>query len=98
MAFAHPSSDNRVSRHLAVEVPIVQAPMGWIARSQLASAVSRAGACGIIETSSGEIEAVKAGRIDSVRPVADIIADTVREFGEVVARLAGGTRMSGVPS
>jgi enoyl-[acyl-carrier protein] reductase II len=30
-----------------------------------------------------------AGRIDSVRPVADIIADTVREFGEVVARLAG---------
>jgi len=30
-----------------------------------------------------------AGRIDSVRPVADIITDTVREFGEVVARLAG---------
>jgi enoyl-[acyl-carrier protein] reductase II len=33
--------------------------MGWIARSQLASAVSSAGACGIIETSSGELEAVK---------------------------------------
>ncbi|MGA1074756.1 MAG: nitronate monooxygenase, partial [Ilumatobacteraceae bacterium] len=30
-----------------------------------------------------------AGRIDAVRPVADIIADTVREFAEVVARLAG---------
>ena len=30
-----------------------------------------------------------AGRIDAVRPVADIIADTVREFGEVVARLQG---------
>ena len=30
-----------------------------------------------------------AGRIDAVRPVADIIADTVREFGETVARLAG---------
>jgi enoyl-[acyl-carrier protein] reductase II len=30
-----------------------------------------------------------AGRIDSIRPVADIIADTVREFGEVVARLHG---------
>ncbi len=30
-----------------------------------------------------------AGRIDEVRPVADIIADTVREFGEVVARLQG---------
>ncbi len=33
--------------------------MGWIARSQLASAVSNAGACGIIETSSGELDAVK---------------------------------------
>ena len=30
-----------------------------------------------------------AGRIDSVRPVADIIADTVREFAETVVRLAG---------
>lgn len=31
---------NRVPAHTGVEVPIVQAPMGWIARSQLASAVS----------------------------------------------------------
>jgi enoyl-[acyl-carrier protein] reductase II len=30
-----------------------------------------------------------AGRIDAVRPVADIIAETVREFGEVVASLQG---------
>jgi enoyl-[acyl-carrier protein] reductase II len=30
-----------------------------------------------------------AGRIDEVRPVADIVADTVREFGEVVSRLGG---------
>jgi enoyl-[acyl-carrier protein] reductase II len=30
-----------------------------------------------------------AGRIDAIRPVADIIADTVREFVETVARLAG---------
>ena len=33
--------------------------MGWIARSQLASAVSEAGAFGIIETSSGELDAVR---------------------------------------
>jgi enoyl-[acyl-carrier protein] reductase II len=33
-----------------------------------------------------------AGRIDAIRSVADIIADTVREFGEVVARLQGGDR------
>lgn len=48
-----------MSRDLGVPIPILQAPMGWIARSQLASAVSRTGACGIIETSSGELDAVK---------------------------------------
>ena len=42
---------NRVTDLLGVDVPIVQAPMGWIARSQLASAVCEAGAMGIIETS-----------------------------------------------
>ena len=51
--------DNRVTRDLGVEIPIVQAPMGWIARAPLASAVSRAGACGIIETSSGELDAIR---------------------------------------
>jgi enoyl-[acyl-carrier protein] reductase II len=51
--------DNRVTRMLGVDIPIVQAPMGWIARSTLASAVSKAGACGIIETSSGELDAIK---------------------------------------
>lgn len=44
---------------LGVRYPIVQAPMGWIARSQLASAVSNAGGMGIIETSSGELEVIK---------------------------------------
>ena len=39
--------------------PIIQAPMGWIARSQLASAVCEAGGMGIIETSSGEIDNCK---------------------------------------
>jgi enoyl-[acyl-carrier protein] reductase II len=57
--YAHPAFDNRVAHDLGVEIPIVQAPMGWIARSQLASAVSIAGACGIIETSSGELDAIK---------------------------------------
>ncbi len=50
---------NRVTEMLGVETPVVQAPMGWIARSQLASAVSEAGALGIIETSSGELDAVR---------------------------------------
>lgn len=45
---------NRVLAHTGARYPIVQAPMGWIARFELASAVSRAGGLGIIETSSGE--------------------------------------------
>ena len=48
---------NRFLAHTGARYPIVQAPMGWIARSALASAVSRAGGLGIIETSSGETEA-----------------------------------------
>jgi enoyl-[acyl-carrier protein] reductase II len=44
---------NRITELLGVEYPIIQAPMGWIARAQLASAVSNAGGLGIIETSSG---------------------------------------------
>jgi enoyl-[acyl-carrier protein] reductase II len=51
---------NRVLAHCGARYPIVQAPMGWIARSALASAVSRAGGLGIIETSSGETEACQA--------------------------------------
>lgn len=50
---------NRVTEMLGVEIPLVQAPMGWIARSQLASAVSNCGALGIIETSSGELDAIR---------------------------------------
>jgi enoyl-[acyl-carrier protein] reductase II len=48
---------NRVLAHTGIQYPIVQAPMGWIARAQLASAVSNAGGLGVIETSSGETEA-----------------------------------------
>src|SRR5882724_10842595 len=51
---------NRVLAHTGVTYPIMQAPMGWIARAQLASAVSNAGGLGVIETSSGQIEAVRA--------------------------------------
>ena len=40
--------DRRLIELLQIEFPIVQAPMGWIARSALASAVSRAGGLGIV--------------------------------------------------
>src|ERR1700758_4016556 len=69
---------NRITEMLGVDYPIVQAPMGWIARSQLASAVSNAGGLGIIETSSGELDAVK-GEIQKMRTL------TTKPFGVNVA-------------
>ncbi len=78
-AASHPAFDNRVSRDLGVDIPIVQAPMGWIARSQLASAVSATGACGIIETSSGELDVVK----DEIRKMRDL---TDKPFGVNIAQ------------
>jgi len=70
---------NRVTEMLGVEIPILQAPMGWIARSQLASAVSNAGALGIIETSSGELDVVK----DEIRKMHDL---TDKPFGVNIAQ------------
>jgi len=51
---------NRVTQHTGSKYPIIQAPMGWIARSKLASAVCNAGGFGVIETSSGEVDNCKA--------------------------------------
>lgn len=61
---------NRVLAHTGARYPIIQAPMGWIARSQLASAVCAAGGLGIIETSSGETENCKA-EIRRMREITD---------------------------
>ena len=71
--------DNRVTRMLGVKTPIVQAPMGWIARSPLASAVSNAGAMGIIETSSGELDAIR-GEIAAMKEL------TNKPFGVNIAQ------------
>ena len=62
--------DNRVTRLLGVQHPIIQAPMGWIARAPLASAVSNAGGMGIIETSSGELDVIR-GEIRRMRELTD---------------------------
>ena len=61
---------NRITELLGVEYPIVQAPMGWIARAPLASAMSNAGGMGIIETSSGQLEEVR-GEIAKMRDLTD---------------------------
>ena len=65
---------NRVTQHLGTKYPIIQAPMGWIARSKLASAVSNAGGLGVIETSSGEVEACK----EEIKKMAEL---TDKPFG-----------------
>jgi enoyl-[acyl-carrier protein] reductase II len=70
---------NRVTELLGVDIPIVQAPMGWIARAQLASAVSNAGAMGIIETSSGELDVIR----DEIRKMRDL---TEKPFGVNIAQ------------
>ena len=70
---------NRVTDMLGVELPIVQAPMGWIARSPLASAVSNAGGMGIIETSSGELDVIK----EEIKKMRDL---TDKPFGVNIAQ------------
>src|SRR6201992_3219252 len=71
---------NRITPMLGVEYPIVQAPMGYIARAQLASAVSNAGGLGIIETSSGDLPAVR----EEIRKMRDL---TAKPFGVNIAQL-----------
>jgi enoyl-[acyl-carrier protein] reductase II len=71
---------SRVSELLGVDYPIVQAPMGFIARAQLASAVSNAGALGIIETSSGQLDQVR----DEIAKMRDL---TDKPFGVNIAQL-----------
>ena len=62
--------NTRFTQALGIDIPVVQAPMGWIARSQLASAVSNAGGLGVIETSSGELDIIK-GEIAKMRELTD---------------------------
>ena len=70
---------NRITEMLGIQYPIVQAPMGWIARAPLASAMSNAGGMGIIETSSGLLEEVRA----EITKMADL---TDKPFGVNIAQ------------
>lgn len=74
-----PPIQNRVTQMLGIEHPIVQAPMGWIARSPLASAVSNAGGMGIIETSSGELDVLR----EEIKKMRDL---TNKPFGVNIAQ------------
>lgn len=68
---------NRVCELARIDIPIIQAPMTYIAGAQLAAAVSSAGALGIIETTSEQ------GRAD-IRRVREL---TARPVGANIALL-----------
>ncbi|MCU1397784.1 MAG: nitronate monooxygenase [Acidimicrobiales bacterium] len=70
----------RITEMLGIDYPIIQAPMGWIARAQLAAAVSNAGGLGIIETSSGLLDEVRL----EIAKMADL---TDKPFGVNIAQL-----------
>jgi enoyl-[acyl-carrier protein] reductase II len=72
-----PAGANRLCALANVDIPIIQAPMTYIAGAQLAAAVSNAGALGIIETTSEQ------GRAD-VQRVRDL---TDRPVGANIALL-----------
>src|SRR5262245_32902522 len=80
MRRSFPLMKTRITELLGIEHPIVQAPMGYIARAQLASAVSNAGGLGIIETSSGRLEEVR----DEIAKMRDL---TDKPFGVNIAQL-----------
>lgn len=86
---APPPLRTRVSELLGVDYPIVQAPMGYIARAQLASAVCEAGAFGIVETSSGRLDEVRV-EMEKMRELTD------RPWGVNIAQmLVGGLDVVG---
>jgi len=78
--FAPAPIKNRITELLGIDYPIIQAPMGWIARSPLASAVSNAGGLGIIETSSGELDNIR-------REIEKMDELTQNPFGVNIAQL-----------
>ena len=66
--------NNRVVRDTGARYPILQAPMSWIARARLVSAVSSAGGMGLLETSGRDLEA-------SMREAELVRKATDRPFG-----------------
>ena len=78
---------NRFTQKLGITIPVVQAPMGWIARSALASAVSNAGGLGVIETSSGELDAIR----EEIRKMGEL---TDKPLGPTSPRLLSAIRIS----
>lgn len=63
-----PPLQTRISALLGVDYPVIQAPMSWVARAQLAAAMSNAGGFGIVETGSRQLDEIR----DEIRKMADL--------------------------
>jgi enoyl-[acyl-carrier protein] reductase II len=54
-----PVFDNRITRLLGVDIPVANAPMGFVATTELVTAMAEAGAIGLVPGSVGTVEARK---------------------------------------
>lgn len=59
MSIASPTFDNRITRLLGVAIPIANAPMGFVANTDLVSAMANAGGIGLVPGSVGTVAARK---------------------------------------
>ncbi len=75
--------DKRITRMRGIGIPVIQAPMGWIARSQLASPVSSAG--GMTHRCR------RAGRADPRRDPQRVLRDRARTRCLLPRRALNGT-------
>ena len=87
-----------ICERLGIEYPVFQAGMGWVARADLAAAVSAAGGLGVIGAGSSQSADELRGEIRSVRAQTDrpfgvdILFATVRASGNEVARYTDSVR------
>ena len=59
MSITSPTFDNRITRLLGVTIPIANAPMGFVANTNLVAAMAEAGAIGLVPGSVGTVAARK---------------------------------------
>jgi enoyl-[acyl-carrier protein] reductase II len=64
--------NNRISKILNIEKPIVQGPMSWITNAELVAAVSDAGGLGVLGPNAGQTEITRSPEITAERMRAEI--------------------------
>jgi enoyl-[acyl-carrier protein] reductase II len=82
---------NRIQTLLGVDYPVVQAPMTYIARAELAAAVSEAGGLGMIETltEEGRADLLRVRELTAKPVAANLMIQGWKEDPSIVDVLAG---------